>query len=393
MRLNAAFQPALDEAPGDRLRGWRERLARAQLLARKPERVFELPADVHRAAGGGARAKAEHHRGRERPGLRGVVAHRAHADAGLLRDLAHHGILEALARFDEAGDGGVPPRRPAGLAPEQRAFAVAYQHDDGRIEARKELLPARRVAAAHAVPGVGGARRGAARAAVARAGAPDGECACIGEQPRLGGAQHRGERPQLLEPRALRYGGRGVRRQIDQHAAGAVVPAEQHQLRGRRRADQRRVVGEEGHVRLGLGAEPRARALADEVTGRRRGAGRADPVGILALLGAPLDVRPGEKVRPLVIHPRLSAPRAGAGAGFYWGPREIAHLVRRAAPMGRGRCNFAGWFTGAPAKLRILSEALRPWVAAGAILPLERWLAPPAPRPAPRREADSPATG
>ena len=309
------------------------------------------------AAGGGACAKAEHHRGGERPGLRGVVAHRAHGDAGLLRDLAHHRVLEALARFDEAGDGRVAPRRPARLAPEQRPLAVAHQHDDGRIEARKEFLPARGVGAAS-----GSARRGwgASARRTRRSGARGRARSRVPARRRAAPPRRRpapavsGRSSSSRVPAGTAGGASAGRSTSTQRAPS--IPAEQHQLRRAlpRIPAARRWRGRRRAARAG-------RAAAAACPGRS-GSGSQDrrvprPIQsrVLALLGAPLDVRPGEEVRPLVIHPRLSAARVGAGAGFYWGPREIAHLVRRVAPIGRGRRNFAGWFTGAPAKLRILS--------------------------------------
>ena len=111
------------------------------------------PLTVHGAAGGRAGEEAEHERGRERPRLRGVVAHVADRDAGFLEHFAHHGILEALARLDEAGDGRVAARRPARLPTEQRALAVAHQHDDRRVDAREELGGAGRVGAQQDVAG------------------------------------------------------------------------------------------------------------------------------------------------------------------------------------------------------------------------------------------------
>src|SRR5258707_13334260 len=78
------------------------------------------------------------------------------ADAGLLEDLTGHGIFQGLARLDESGDGRVPPDRPAGLTPQERALAVADQHDDGRIDPRELFMTAAGVGAHEHMPAFGG---------------------------------------------------------------------------------------------------------------------------------------------------------------------------------------------------------------------------------------------
>src|SRR5207302_8126193 len=97
----------------------------------EPARILELAGidgDLGRL---GPRREAEHDRGGEGPGLRGVVANLADADAGLLTYLARHRILETLARLDEAGQGRVLALGPGTLAAEQSALAIGHQHDDG----------------------------------------------------------------------------------------------------------------------------------------------------------------------------------------------------------------------------------------------------------------------
>src|SRR5438270_3622038 len=51
--------------------------------------------------------EAEHDVGRERPGLRGMVVHRADLDRGLLAHLARDRVFEALARLDKTGEGRI----------------------------------------------------------------------------------------------------------------------------------------------------------------------------------------------------------------------------------------------------------------------------------------------
>lgn len=65
--------------------------------------------------------------------------HAADPHAGLLPDLAAHGILDGLAGLDEAGQGAVPLGRPAGGAAEQHALGVGGDDggDHGRVGARE----------------------------------------------------------------------------------------------------------------------------------------------------------------------------------------------------------------------------------------------------------------
>src|SRR3546814_11774731 len=59
--------------------------------------------------------EAEHQRRRERPRLRGEVAAAKDAHAAFLEHLAFDGLLQRLARLDEAGQGGIA-MRPIGRA-------------------------------------------------------------------------------------------------------------------------------------------------------------------------------------------------------------------------------------------------------------------------------------
>jgi hypothetical protein len=74
-----------------------------------------------------------------------------HLDVGLLEDLAAHGIFEALTRFHETGDSGIPAFRPASLATEQALLAPADQDDNCRINPREDRLAACLVGALPAV--------------------------------------------------------------------------------------------------------------------------------------------------------------------------------------------------------------------------------------------------
>src|SRR3546814_2401436 len=58
------------------------------------------------------------------------------AHAAFLQHLALDGLLKRFARLDEAGQGGVAVRRPAGVPAEQQAAAVGDGDDHRRIGAR-----------------------------------------------------------------------------------------------------------------------------------------------------------------------------------------------------------------------------------------------------------------
>src|SRR5260370_21019637 len=129
-----------------------------------PARVLKLAlidADLGAAR---RRVKAEPDRGRERPGLRGMVRDVIDEDAGLLIDLAFPRFLQALARLDKAGQGRVHSRRPDALAPQEAAITVMDQHDHRRVGARKILRLAGGVGGAGVIPALlpyapGGAHR------------------------------------------------------------------------------------------------------------------------------------------------------------------------------------------------------------------------------------------
>src|SRR3546814_1748620 len=78
--------------------------------------------------------EAEHQRRRERPRLRGEVAAAKDAHAAFLEHLAFDGLLQRLARLDEAGQGGIAMRRPAGVAAEQQAAAVGDRSEEHTSE-------------------------------------------------------------------------------------------------------------------------------------------------------------------------------------------------------------------------------------------------------------------
>lgn len=74
-----------------------------------------------------------------RPRLRRVDDDARQHHAGLLPDLAAHGVLDRLGGLDEPGQGRVPVRREALLPAQQDAAGVGgeHGHDDGRVGARE----------------------------------------------------------------------------------------------------------------------------------------------------------------------------------------------------------------------------------------------------------------
>src|SRR5690349_2323585 len=164
-----AGEPILDQPPGDRIAARQPDtvvvLVGAQPAALEPARVLEL-AGIDRDRGrGGLGVEAEHDIGRERPGLRRMVMHRADFDRGFLAYLARDRVFETFPRFDKTGQCRIHTRQKVLVAPEQRAVAVGDQHDHRRVGARKMQ---RRAAGSGAAPDMAGllaAGRGAADAA------------------------------------------------------------------------------------------------------------------------------------------------------------------------------------------------------------------------------------
>ena len=61
---------------------------------------------------------------------------------GFLIHLSSNCILEAFAGLDESGNGRVAAVRPIGLTAEKASLAILNQHDDGRVDARKNFATA-----------------------------------------------------------------------------------------------------------------------------------------------------------------------------------------------------------------------------------------------------------
>ena len=126
---------------------WEPVFGLGQLLAGEPLGVFELVRIEREALAHRFADEAQHERGREGPGLGGVIADLHDLDAGLLGDLAADGLFQALAGLDEAREGRIEPRRPGPVPAQQTALAEGNEHDDGGVRAREVRRPAGRVRA------------------------------------------------------------------------------------------------------------------------------------------------------------------------------------------------------------------------------------------------------
>src|SRR5207253_10643404 len=80
--------------------------------------------------------EADHQLARKRPRLAAEVVHVLDLDARLLEHLAPHGLLEGLARLDEAGEHAVERPVEPGAPGEQHAVAVLDEHDHCRRDPR-----------------------------------------------------------------------------------------------------------------------------------------------------------------------------------------------------------------------------------------------------------------
>ena len=157
-------------------------------------------------------------------------------DAALLLDLAGDGVLQALARLDEAGQGRVHAGRPGRLAAHQAALAVVDQHDHRRVGAREVRRAAGGIAAAAQVPGLQALGRMAAEAAEAVPRVPVHHASGIGQQRAFPVGEQRADRPDVLEGAVLGQArarlGRLQGRQVEGDVGGLLVEPEQRQPLG-----------------------------------------------------------------------------------------------------------------------------------------------------------------
>ena len=133
--FDVAVQPILDQPASDQIEPRQTESVvvdmRQEPVALVPARILELAVidcDLARQRLG---VKAEHDVGREWPGLRGMVVHRADLDAGLFEHFARDRVFEALAWFDKAGEGRIHAGDEILVASHQCALAIGHQHDDG----------------------------------------------------------------------------------------------------------------------------------------------------------------------------------------------------------------------------------------------------------------------
>ena len=254
---------------------------------------FAVEPDRRGAVGGGV--ESEHQGGGEGPGLRSDIADRIHAHTRFLVDLAGDRILQALARFDEAGQRGIASRRPARLPAQQGPIAVAHQHDDGRIDARKEFRAAFAAGALEAVPRAARSSRSTADPAMPVPGAPHQQCAGTGQDGRLGLGQFREQGAQLGQ---LGIGGkaRGIRERINQYAARATEPSQQHQLLRFARSHQRVRTVQEGNAGLRVPSHQVLGAAGHQESRLRFGTRLLHPPGLGARFRTPLQRGPAKGV-------------------------------------------------------------------------------------------------
>ena len=242
-----------------------------------------------------------------------MVLDRVDLHAGLLQHLPGHRILERLTGFDESGDRGVAPGGPGRLAAKQRPLAIADQHDDGRIDARKNLVPATGIGADANVTALAGDGVRAAGAAESVAVPPENHGPGVTKQTGLLGRQQRSNQAQILEARALGQGRRFERLEFEREYAAFAETAEQYQL---------------GSIAVSIWQlldlkvrRPRSRTLRHEVAriphrdhlaARVRQALRK-PLGILTPVRGPIKIRARENIsclHPVILagHPRRRPP-------------------------------------------------------------------------------------
>ena len=135
----------INESAGDRNSERKLRKTGAQLLAREPLGVFEFAVVESNVRRGRSGCKAQHERRWKWPWLRAVILNVADMNVGLFVHLASDGILEALTRFREPGDRGIPALGPVGLPAEQTAILIRDEYDDGGIDTGKNFARAVRI--------------------------------------------------------------------------------------------------------------------------------------------------------------------------------------------------------------------------------------------------------
>ena len=290
-----SLEPDVDEPPRDGQRAGDMELAaavdrRLQLVARVNQRASSSsPSRARGLAAGVAAREAEHERAREGPRLRGDVARVGDLDARLLEHLARHGLLERLARLDEAGQRAVAAGRPGRLAAEQDAVAVDDEHDHHRVGARVVVGAAGGAACAGSPPRR--PRCGAPQTRAVRVGAvPVAQRDGVGGQAALGCAQPRGGVAQAGTAAAPSPAGVGGEQRH------AVLEAEQHAL-------ARGFV--ERHAREAVAVEQRRRRRWRDGAAGRVGGRSASQRGVAAALAGAVERGAGEGDQQTALGVRL----------------------------------------------------------------------------------------
>src|SRR5271168_3385708 len=94
----AGVEPMLDQAERYGLPRRQQRTVRGEIGAREPARVLQFLIPQPHLGAQSMRGEPKHQRGREGPGLRGVIFDAVDFDACLLKYLARNRILEGFSR-------------------------------------------------------------------------------------------------------------------------------------------------------------------------------------------------------------------------------------------------------------------------------------------------------
>src|SRR5262249_53270824 len=141
---SAPARVVLDDEPRDRMARGPDR----QRVAWEPARVLQLLLIDGDLTAGVLGDEADHELAGEGPVLAPYVLEVLHGHANFFRHLAGEGAFQRLGVVDEAGDQRVAAGRPDGFAGQQRALAVADEHDHARVQVRIMLVLALRTALA-----------------------------------------------------------------------------------------------------------------------------------------------------------------------------------------------------------------------------------------------------
>ncbi len=125
--------------------------------------------------------------------------HVGYPNIGFLEDFASHSIFKAFAGFNKPGDSRISTFRPTCLSTEQASFTVANQHDDGGINARKDLLATFGIQAKSGIAATVWSCRRAAAAAEQLRGVPQHEASRMRGKVGFISRQHRAKIAEVVK--------------------------------------------------------------------------------------------------------------------------------------------------------------------------------------------------